>query len=125
MIRYKYNLIVDIQKQVEALRIRRWLRENNVTYIPPNPWETLKLICNRPKIDYQCEDDIDCYWISGGNGGSYYLPNRITVCPREKSHTVEEIIKHEITHLKHESEVQDMTHQEKEAYIIGHEKSAK
>ena len=117
MIKYKYNLIVDIQRQIEALHLRRWFKENNVTYIPPNLWETLKLIFNRPKVDYQCEENITCYWISGGNGGSYHPPDIITVCPRQKSYTAEEILKHEIAHLKYHKDVQGMTQKDKEAYI--------
>lgn len=117
MIKYHYNFLIDLKKQIEAFRDQCWFKENNVTYIPFNPWETLKLIFNRPKIDYQCKEDIDCYWVSGGNGGSYHPPDIITVCPREKSHTVEEIVKHEITHLKCHKDVQGMTHQQKETYI--------
>ncbi|MFA6396848.1 MAG: hypothetical protein WCW84_12860 [Sulfurimonas sp.] len=99
----------------------RELKKFNVPVYYPNPWETLKLIFIRPKIDYQCDKDITCYWKSAGTGGSYFPPDEIYVCPREKSYTVEEIVKHEIIHLEHEHEVQGMTHEEKEAYVISKE----
>jgi hypothetical protein len=117
MITYKYNLLKDLQIQLEVLLHWRELKKFNVPVYYPNPWETLKLIFIRPKIDYQCDKDITCYWKSAGTGGSYFPPDEIYVCPREKSYTVEEIVKHEIIHLEHEHEVQNMTHEEKEAYI--------
>ncbi|HBE89958.1 MAG: hypothetical protein A3E37_05390 [Candidatus Andersenbacteria bacterium RIFCSPHIGHO2_12_FULL_46_9] len=123
MIKYRYNLIKDLKNHIDVLMSLRELKKLPVTIHYPNPWETLKLIFIRPKIDYQCDKDITCYWKSAGTGGSYFPPDEIYVCPRETSYTVEEIVKHEIIHLEHEHEVQGMTHEEKEAYIISKENS--
>jgi len=75
MIKYHYNFFVDIKTQIEILRELKWLKENNVVFFYSSPWEILKLIFKRPKINYQCEENITCYWVSGGNWGSYYPPN--------------------------------------------------
>jgi hypothetical protein len=64
--------------------------------------------------------DITCYLMSSGNWGSYQLPNIVQFCPLEMddlSMTTEELLEHEITHLIHEKDVQDMTHKEKEDFI--------
>lgn len=119
MIRYHYNFYVDFKQQLKTLRDLRWLKENKIVVFYPNPWKTLKLIFKRPVVKYQCEEDIDCYWVSGGNGGSYYPPSEIRVCPRGMDQAfIERTVRHEITHLKYDKDVQGMSHQEKEAYII-------
>ena len=117
MIKYRYDLYKDIQRQLYCWQDRRWIKDQNIVYFAPNLFRAIKIWLNLPKPTYQCEDEITCYWVTGGTWGGYQLPNEIYVCPYLSPYDVEDIIKHEITHLKHESEVQDMTYQEKENYI--------
>ncbi|MDP3997765.1 MAG: hypothetical protein Q8P73_04675 [bacterium] len=101
----------------------RWHKQQKLAIFWPNPWQTIKiafnwLVLKQPAIKHQFPEDIDCYWISGGVWGSYYLPNKIYICPRKATpQFLEQVIEHEITHLKYENEVKNMTHQEKEAHI--------
>jgi hypothetical protein len=124
MIKYHYNFLIDLKQQLQCWHERQWLKEHNIVVFPFNLWETIKLFFKRPQIDLPRNEDIDCYWVSGGNWGSYDLPNKIYICPRQiTSKRIKEIIKHEITHLKCEEIVQqkNMTHTEKEAYVISKE----
>jgi hypothetical protein len=103
MIKYRYSLYTDLKAHLDMWRSLRWLKENNIHILYPNPWETLKLIFKQPKIDYQSDKNVTCYWVSAGNWGSYELPNEIWICPREiNNKRIIEIIKHEIIHLEHE-----------------------
>ena len=107
MIKYHYSILEDIKAYLRVVWYWRWLRKERIQLLWPRPFKI-------PKIDYQCDKDITCYWVSGGVWGSYKLPDKIYVCPRGDT---ERIIKHEIAHLEHEHEVQGMTHSEKEEYI--------
>jgi len=83
---------------------RRWLRK----------WlKTAKL----PIIE--CKPDIVCYWRYFGTWGMYHPDdNSISICPYKIENVggLEEVIKHEISHLRH-PEADEMTHEEKERYI--------
>ena len=105
----------------------KWLKKNKIVIIYPNPLKTIKVAFNwwilkRPKIYVQCDKDVHCYWISAGNWGSYWPPNKIRVCPIKTPH-LERTVKHEITHILYNDDVQDMTHEQKEAYIESKEDS--
>lgn len=118
MITYKYSLIEDIKSHFSILSDFKLLKENKIVIFYFNPIETIKLWFKRPIVSYQADKDITCYWVSGGTWGSYYLPNKIHICPRKASKKfIKNVIKHEITHLEHEHEVRGMSHQEKEAHI--------
>lgn len=117
MIKYHYNLYEDIKRQLYDWRDRQWIKDQKVVYFYPNPLRALKILLNLPKTNYQTQEDIDCYWGTGGTWGGYEPPDKIYICPDKLSMPLEEIIRHEITHLKYEKDVQGMTHQEKEAYI--------
>ena len=124
MIKYHYNLIEDIKAQLDMLRDIRGHKKRGLVLFYPNPWETLKIalkwtLFKRPVIKYQCEKNINCYFVSGGVWGSYFpSTNKIHICPRKAAHEfLEDIIKHEIAHLEYDKDVQGMSHQEKEEYI--------
>ena len=123
MIIYKYleNFFED-DPESEA-----FCKKHNIVYFKPSKkrkvwlkkWlKTAKL----PRIE--CEPDIICYWRDFGTWGMYHSEdNSISICPYEidKAGGLEEVIKHEIAHLKH-PEADNMPHEKKEEYV---EKSRK
>lgn len=118
MITFKYNLFVDIYNSFITIKEYRWLKKHKLIFFLPNPFLMLKLIFNRPKpllIDTG-DMDIVCYWVSSGTWGSYQPPNKIFICPWNIP-DMEEIIKHEIKHLKYEYKVKNMSHEDKEDFI--------
>ena len=118
MITYKYSILEDIKAHYLLMVSLVWLKKHRIKVFYPNPWETLKLMVKQPKINYQCKQDITCYWVSAGTWGSYFLPSKIRVCPRQASlNFLKNTIKHEITHLLHEDKVRGMSHEKKEEYI--------
>lgn len=129
MIKYHYNIIEDIKAHYDFFLSYRWLKEHNIQIIYPNPLNTFKVAFNwwalkSPKINFQCDKEIHCYWVSAGNGGCYWPPDKIWVCPVNND-AIERTIKHEITHILYEEEVQvrKLSHEEKEQYIISKEDS--
>jgi hypothetical protein len=70
MITYRYSLIKDTHSHVQILRELRWLKEHRIKLHYPNLRATLSIIFNRPTAEYQCEEDITCYWVTAGNFGS-------------------------------------------------------
>lgn len=127
MIKYHYNLIEDIKTHVGIWRDMKWLKENKIVIIRPSVFKTISVAFNwwvlkRPKVRFQCEKNIHCYWVSAGNWGSYYPPDKIHICPI-KIPDLERTVQHEITHIIYNEDVQGMTHEQKEAYIESKEKS--
>lgn len=125
MIQYHYNIIEDIKAHFSMWQKRKWLKENDIVIIRPNIFNTVSVafswwILKRPKVSFQCDKNVHCYWVSAGNWGSYYPPDKIHICPINIPN-LERTIKHEITHILYDQDVQDMTHQEKEAYVISKE----
>lgn len=119
MIKYHYNLLEDIKRQWYCWEERKWIKDQGVVYFYPNPWRTIKILLNLPKPSYQSNENIECYWATGGTWGGYQEPNKIFICPTHED--IESVIKHEITHLKCDKDVQGMTHEDKEAYVISHQ----
>lgn len=125
MIQYHYSVIEDCKAHYEFIRNFRWLKNNNIEIIYPNPFNTLRVAFSwwalkRPKVSFQCDRNIHCYWVSAGNGGSYWPPDKIWVCPI-RNNMLDRTVKHEVTHILYDQDVQGMTHEEKEAYVISKE----
>lgn len=127
VIKYHYNLIEDIKAHIYMWRNMKWLKENKIIIIYPSPLKTLKVALNwwilkHPKVKFQCKKDIHCYWVSAGTWGSYWPPDKIWICPIKNPH-LERTVKHEITHIIYDQDVQSMTHKQKEVYIESKENS--
>lgn len=118
MIIYKY--IEDyFEDDPEA---EKFCREHNIVYFKPTPerkawlenWlKTVKL----PVIE--SDPGVICYWRYFGVWGEYHpKDNSISICPIEieRAGGLEQVIKHELAHLKH-PEANNMPHEEKEDYI--------
>lgn len=118
MVIYKY--IEDYF--VENKGDEEWCKAHKIVYFKPSvalkkwlkKWlKTVKL----PKIE--TTPDIICYWREFGTWGMYHPDdNSISICPYriEEAGGLEEVIKHELSHLKH-PEADQMSHEEKEEYI--------
>lgn len=114
---YKYSLFYDIEWMLNTLKNKEWLKEKELVFFLPSFSRFFKLLFNRPKGPYiETEFDITCYWISSGTWGAYRPPNKIFICPH-KIPNLEKVIRHEITHLKHNENVSSMEHDDKEKYI--------
>jgi hypothetical protein len=97
-------------------------KEHNIVYFKPTPerkawlenWlKTVKL----PVIE--SDPDVICYWRYFGVWGEYHPEdNSISICPFEieRAGGLEEVIKHELEHLKH-PEANNLPHKDKEDYI--------
>ena len=125
MIKYRYNLKKDIKNAIWTINDRGWFKDHSdIVVFWPNPlrWLWLMLwmmLSKKPNLEY--EKDITCYWVSSGTWGSYHPDNNeIRICPwkikTSPDGSVEEVIKHEITHLLH-PEADEFEHDEKEKYI--------
>lgn len=127
MITYHYSIIEDLKAHWSFLRSWKWLRKNNIVIIYPNPLNVLRVafgwwFLKRPRVEFRCDKDIHCYWVSAGNWGSYLPPNKIWICPI-RHRDIERTVKHEVTHIIYEDDVKVMSHLEKEAYIESRESS--
>ena len=121
MIKYHYNLLEDIKRQWYCWEDRKWIKEHNIVYFYPNPLRAIVILYRLLTRSFTCQvdEDVDCYWVTGGNWGGYEEPNKIFICPVKRSpEFIKNVIRHEIIHLKCEPDVQGMTHEEKEAYVV-------
>lgn len=116
-IKYKYSLKWDLIWMYRNMKNMRWLTEKRIVVFKPSIFKMVKLWFNMPvgpKIETELL--VTCYWLSSGTWGSYIPPDKIFICPRGLKDVVR-VINHEISHLKHDEEVQGMSHEEKENYI--------
>lgn len=118
MIKYKY--IEDYFKYDPD--DEKFCEEHSIVYFKPTPkrkaW--LKNWLKTAKLPViKSTHDVTCYWRDFGVWGEYHPDNNsISVCPIEieRAGGLEEVIKHELSHLKH-PEANNMPHEEKEKYI--------
>ena len=122
-VKFKYSLIEDIKVAIEIYSKRKWLKENEIIIFKPSILRFFKIIFTVPKISFESDIPVICYWVSNGSWGSYEYPDKIMIMPFDlpEDMSLKELIKHEITHLKH-PESEKMEHTEKEKYIEGFEK---
>ncbi len=119
MITYRYSLLEDLRWSWRTLKKLKWLNAHNLKIFYPNPLKIVALWFVRPRTAFQTEKNITCFWIHAGTWGAYTPPDKIFICPWqiERAGGLEQVIRHEITHLEHEAEVKNMSHEEKEDYI--------
>ena len=125
MITYRYSIYEDVKIFLHNKKNEGFIKNHGLYYIRWSLGAYLKLLYHHffkrlelPNIDI--DKDIVCYIVSSGTWGAYELPNKIYLCPIDMQHlpmSVEELIKHEIAHLKYEKLVKDKTHEEKEKFI--------
>ncbi len=99
------------------MRNAHWLEEKKIVAFKPCIFKMIKFWFNLPtgpKIE--TDFPVTCYWLSSGTWGSYTPPDKIFICTRGLKN-IEEVIQHEITHLKYNMDVRGMSHEEKEKYI--------
>jgi hypothetical protein len=116
-IRYKYSIKWDIIWAFRTVKKLKWLSEKKLAVFKPSLTKTIWLwfhIPSGPKIE--TASPITCYWISSGTWGSYTPPDKIFICPRGLK-DIERVIRHEITHLTYNKDVENMSHEQKEEYI--------
>lgn len=125
MITYKYNPIIDFKIFLHNKRSEKFLNSEKIYIIKWSLFKYIRFIFsyifkkfNLPKVEV--ENDAVCYLVSSGTWGSYELPNKVFICPLELENlgmSLNELIMHEIKHLKYERKVKNMTHEEKEKFI--------
>jgi hypothetical protein len=120
-VNFKYNLIEDINNYIGCFKARKFLKKNNVVWYGFSLIRFFKIIFNLPKLVYHSDIPITCYWTTMGSNGAYNADKKfIYILPyrlNEVGETLYTIINHEIEHVKHEDDVKNMTHKEKENYI--------
>lgn len=102
----KHGIVYFKPSVKRAKWLRNWLKTTKLPVI-----ETAK--------------DIDCWFRSYGTWGMYHPnDNSISTCPYEieRAGGLEEVIRHEITHLSH-PKADRMPHEEKENIINNHERT--
>jgi hypothetical protein len=115
---FKYSLLKDFQNFFEIFGQRKWLKEQGIKFFWPSFFRLIKIIFRRPKIVFSTDIPVVCYFVSNGTWGAYEHPDRIIIMPFDlpEDMTLEELIGHEIAHLKH-PEADSLEHAEKEKYI--------
>lgn len=117
MIEYKYSLIEDLKTAANVVWLYFWLKKNKMIFFLPTLGRFIRIRRYRPKpLQIDIAENITCYFTSSGTWGAYELPNKIFICPWE-NRDMASVIKHEITHLRHEREVRNLKHKEKEKII--------
>ena len=95
----------------------RWLNEKKLVVFRPSILKIIKLWFTLPTgPDIDVDFPVTCYWLSAGTWGSYAPPDKIFICNRGLKDIIR-VINHEISHLKHNEVVENLSHEEKEAYI--------
>lgn len=117
-VKFKYSIIKDIQTFFEISKEKKWLREHDIKVFKPSFLRFLKIIFARPKIKFESDIPVTCYFVSNGSWGSYESPDKIIIMPFDLPDymSLHELIEHEIEHLKH-PEADEMDHEDKEQYI--------
>ena len=117
-VKFKYSLIKDIKTYFEISNQKEWLKEEQIITFNLSFIRFLKIIFNRPKIFFETDIPITCYWVTNGTWGAYEHPNKIIVMPFDlpEDMSLYELIEHEIAHLKY-PEADNFNHKEKEEYI--------
>lgn len=100
-----------------------FLIENGLYIIPWSIKNYIKFLSYLFKKEYpnvHINDKYTCYFVSCGTWGAYREPNTIFFCPIDKElmeMTQDDLIYHEMKHIKYSEHVKGMTHKEKEKYI--------
>lgn len=116
-IRYRYSLKWDLTWAYRTIKNYRWCRSKGLPIFTPSVLKMIELwICRPVGPKIETEFPVTCYWISSGTWGAYTPPDKVFICPRNQKN-IERVIKHEITHLKYNDDVKNMTHEEKEKFI--------
>lgn len=117
-INFKYSLVRDIIAIFDVYRQRKLIKDNKIIVFRPSFFRFLRILFFRPKINRSSDIKVNCYWVSHGTWGSYEYPDKIMIMPFDlpEDMSLEELIDHEIDHLKH-PEAEEMEHKEKEKYI--------
>jgi hypothetical protein len=122
MVIYKYSLLKEIKLLVHNYRNKKDLIKKDIVFIDFNFWNFIILYyrfrvskIKMPHIDIP--EDVICYIVSCGTWGAYKLPNKIFICLNEignLSMSLEDLILHEIIHLRLEASIKDMDFHTKE-----------
>jgi len=109
---------------LNTFKKKEWLKQKKLVFFMPSLFRFFNLLLKKPRGPaIEVDFDVTCYWISSGTWGSYRPPNKIFICPY-KIPNLKKVIRHEISHLKHNDTVLKlkMNHEDKERYINEKEK---
>ena len=120
MITFSYSLLWDIKWSIRNNKNKVFLNSIKVVVFPfkiNNIFTVYKALKSAKR--YNFSKDIKVYFLTSGTTGAYTYPNKIFICPVEihKFGGLERVLSHELAHLELGSEVEKLTHQEKEKRV--------
>lgn len=125
MIVYKYSLVKELKMIIQNYNNKKYLINKGVVFIDFNFWKFVKLYIyfKRGKLELPAvniSENVVCYIVSCGTWGAYELPNKIFICLNnleDLQMSVDELIIHEIVHLRLENKLRGVSFEMKEKIV--------